>query len=219
MHLFTTRRADPDQDARLDAAQKDLDRLTTWFANIETRSYVALTAQTIVVAIAVFIVAPAFPLFLGDVGKIQSFRDAPDYTAAEVWQSVAAASIFFGVSAALIALWAILLLAKDSVGHPSTRHNFFLHEQVVPHYKKVACEPFLALWDHLRLRTSQDILWDVTQQLYEEALIIASKVERLRRCTVVIVAQLFFLVLFLWAVAQMGTIISHHAVPVRTRHK
>ncbi len=52
---------------------------------------------------------------------------------------------------------------------------------------------------------------DITEQIYNSAIIIQSKIDRLRFCNNFIVAQLIFFVIFVFAVAQIGSIVSNHA--------
>jgi len=166
MGVFRTKNRDHEQDVRIEAAQKDLDRITIWFANIETRSYVALTAQTVIVAINVFIAAPLFSVFLTDVQDFSYIRSAYYQGQARFWQDAAALGAFGGVTAAIVAIWLILRMAKDSAGHPSTRRNLIFHRSVDLQYKKYAIQKQDDLEAHIMGRDREEILKDITEQIY-----------------------------------------------------
>ncbi len=141
---------------RLESAQKELDRMYAWLAIAETRAYVVLTVQTVIL-VFLALVGLALTSRLGQEIKQSRSLNTALTQQVSAWENVALFSIIIGAAAIMFALVAILLAASDRTTRPKNwaaepytsgrfnimkrRRHFIKTQKTVTLYEKVAKNP------------------------------------------------------------------------------
>lgn len=108
------------KDAQIDAAQKDLDRINLWITNAETRAYVVLTAQTVIVAAAAFVGVARYSA-LEKLFPDYSYLEKQHHTDALVSLLICLLSLIVGSFFACLTLYKALQATRDQPLLPLAR--------------------------------------------------------------------------------------------------
>jgi len=189
-----------EQDVRIEAAQRELDRITSWIANSDTRAYVALTAQIVVVSIETFLI----PNALGGIGSVKNNPSENIYTLF-FWLGVWLVSAIGAAGGLLYTLNKILVASNNR-----TPGN------IRPLYEKIADMDVSLFKKSMDSLSPDDIEKNLITEIHNNASIARHKYRSLQQGNTGLLVQVFFLCSFLAATVYY---IDDRPQPIPQPHK